>query len=285
MFLMTAEQIRGAATALSCCLLLMAMGGTVLAQNVSGTVTINNDKFEMKYGGATLAPDSFDKTKNQVRIVVADQPVPQELLADEGQLWDLKSKGYHGLEIQISLDKSNYSMIVISSTIPGTVSRSGTFDAKQLTVFTNTRVEGAMQTAPQDHGGVMLGFAIKFALDIVPPEAAPTPADAAAAAGKESVKAYLSLVEAIRTGNKQKILEMAPPDKRAQIDTPQFPEMLKFVQMMTPQDIKVLKAVEAGDKSTLTTRGMSEGKPQRGKVYLTRVNGKWLVASESWGAE
>jgi len=99
------------------------------------------------------------------------------------------------------------------------------------------------------------------------------------------VKAYLSLVEAIRSGNKQKILEMAPPEKRAMIDTPQFPEMLKMVQMMTPQKIQVLKAMETGDKSTLITRGTSEGKPQRGKIYLTRVNGKWLVASETWGSE
>src|SRR5579871_4499277 len=129
--------------------LMIAASGIGHAQNmVSGTVSINNDKFDMKYAAAALVPDSFDKTKLQARIVFADQPVPQDLVADEAQVWDLKSKGHHGLEIQIALDKSNYSVFVISRTIQGSVSRSGTFDGKQLSVFTDKRVEGAMQLAP-----------------------------------------------------------------------------------------------------------------------------------------
>jgi hypothetical protein len=282
---MSARLVHQGASVVTGCLLMMAAGGIVHAQMVSGTVSINNDKFKMKYGAAALVPDSFDKAKLQVRLVFADQPVPQDLIADEAQVWDLKSKSYHGLEIQIALDKSNYSVFVISSTIQGSVSRSGTFDGKQLSVFTDKRVEGAMQVAPEDHGGTMLGYSLKFALDIAPQEAAPTAADAAAATGKESVKAYLSLVDAIRSGNKQQILELAPPERRAMIDTPQFPEMLKMVQMMTPQKIQVLKATEIGDKSTLIARGISEGKAQRGKIYLIRANGKWLVTSETWGSE
>ena len=61
--------------------------------------------------------------------------------------------------------------------------------------------------------------------------------------------------------------------------------MLKLVQAMTPLDIKVLKATETGDRARLLARGSMEGKPQRGKIYLNRVNGKWIMAGETWGAE
>lgn len=74
---------------------------------------------------------------------------------------------------------------------------------------------------------------------------APTPADAAAATGKEPAKAYLAPV-AIRSGDKPKIMDLSPPDKRAMIDTPEFPQMLKMVQMMTHQNLQVLQVSEHG---------------------------------------
>lgn len=148
-------------------------------------------------------------------------------------------------------------------------------------MFTTKRVEGKLHADPDEH----MGYDIQFAANVTAPEAAPTAADAVAAAGKESTKSYLALVDAIRTGNKQKIMELCPPEKRAQIDTPDFPKMLQMVQMMTPTDIKVLKATETGDRATLVAKGMMDGKAQRGKIYLTRSNGKWVMSNETWGSE
>jgi hypothetical protein len=260
--------------------LILALAATAsAAQNTaSGTLTIGKDAFEMKYAAATL-------TKDGTRVVLADKPIPVDLLDDESQIWDLKTQGFHGLQIDIAQDKENYSLFVISATLQGTRSHSGTLDAKRLTVFTKQRVEGSFEAAPDEIGGTSVGYSVKFASDVIPPEAAPTPADAAAAAGKGSTAVYLALVAAIRSGDKQKIIDLAPPDKRAAIDTPQFPEILKMVQMMTPTDIKVLKATETGDHAKLIARGMDDGKPQRGKIYLNRVDGKWIMASESWGSE
>ena len=267
-------------------LLLLSLGGTVYAQSTaSGTLTIGKDKFEMKYSAAALVADSSGKTKTKTRIVLTDKPVPEDLLDDEGQIWDLKTRGYHGLQVDISQDKANYSLFAISATLEGSFTKSGTFDARRLTVFTNQRAEGSLEAAPEAHGGTAIGYSVKFATKVAPLEAAPTPADTAAVAGKESAKAYLALVEAIRSGNKQKIIELGPPDRRAVIDTPQFPEMLKLVQQMTPRNIRVLKATENGDHAKLLARGLAEGKPQRGKIYMDRVNGKWIMARESWGAE
>lgn len=75
--------------------LVFAAAGVAHGQGTaSGTLTIGKDKFEMKYSAAMLVPDSFEKTKSKTRIVVADKPVPADLLGDEGKLWDLKTRGF-----------------------------------------------------------------------------------------------------------------------------------------------------------------------------------------------
>ena len=193
-------------------LLLLSFAEALYAQTASGTLTIGKDQFEMKYAAAVLI-------KTGTRIVIADKPISADVLDDEAQIWDLKSHGYHGLQVDIDSDKQNYSLFAISSTFEGTFSRSGTFDASRLTVFTNQRVEGTLDSPPERVGENTVGYRVKFATAVTPPEPAPTTADQTAAAGKESTKAYLALVAAIRSGDKQKILELAPPDRRASIDT------------------------------------------------------------------
>ncbi len=45
---------------------------------------------------------------------------------------------------------------------------------------------------------------------------------------------------------------------------------------MQAKDIHVLKATEAGDTATLI------GKPQSGKIILTKTDAKWVMVSETW---
>jgi hypothetical protein len=266
---------------------LVTVTGSVHGQGTaSGFLTINNERFEVSSASAMIVPDPFNKNKLQVRIVLADKPIPPGILDDEAAVWDLKSKGIHGLEISISEDKSNYSLFVISSTLKGqSISLSGTFDAKQLSAFTKQRVQGAMEAKPDKIGETGFSYSVKFDTPIVAGEAPPTAADKTAAAGKESTKAYLEWVAAIRTGDKQKIMDMAPAEKRAMIDRPDFGKVLEMVQAMTPTKIEVLKATETGDQAKLIARGISDGNPQRGKIYLNRTNGKWILQTESWGSE
>lgn len=267
-------------------ILAIAAAGLADAQGkASGTLAIGKDTFDIHYAAATVAPDPFDKNKINTRIVLTDKPTPPDMLDDSAQIDDLKSKGYHGLLIEIAQDKSSFSASIISSTLEGSLSSSGTFDAGQLSVFTNKRVEGVLHADKEERAGVTLAYHIQFACDVMPPEAAPTPADEAAAKGKESTKAYLTLVAALRSGDKQTILGLAPPDQRAMFDTPQFPEMLKMAQAMMPQNIHVLKVTETGDRAKLLARGVMEGHAQRGKIYMTRLNGKWVLATETWSPE
>src|SRR5690349_10307337 len=115
---------------------LLAFVSTVTAlqaQTASGTLTIGKDQFEMKYAAAA-------QTKSGTRIVLADKPIPEDVLDDEAQIWDLKSRGYHGMQVDIDSDRKNYSLFVISSTLDGSVSMSGTFPSGWLVTVTGKRV-------------------------------------------------------------------------------------------------------------------------------------------------
>src|SRR5215510_8505204 len=65
------------------------------AQTASGTLTIGKEQFELKHAAATIV-------KGATRIVVADKPIPEDLLDDESQIWDLKTQGYHGFQLDIT---------------------------------------------------------------------------------------------------------------------------------------------------------------------------------------
>jgi Domain of unknown function (DUF4878) len=69
------------------------------------------------------------------------------------------------------------------------------------------------------------------------------------------------------------------------VDSPDFPKMLEMVQAMQAKDIHVLKATESGNTATLIVDGTQDGKPQRGKVILTKSDGRWNLVSESWKAK
>jgi hypothetical protein len=259
--------------------------GTLHAQGtVSGFVTINNDRFELNSVAAMLVPDSFDKTKTKVRtrMVLADKPVPQDVLDDQSQIWDLKTQGYHGLQIEFSEDRAYYSLLVISGTLHSSVSTSGTFDSKKLTISTGQRVAGALETKPDKVGEVTLSYSVKFDTRVASQDPAPTAADTVAAAGKESTQAYLALVAAIRAGDKQRMLDLSPPERRAAIDSPKFPEALRMIQSLTPQKIEILKATENGDRAKLIARGTSDDMTHLAKIYMNRVDGKWILITESW---
>ena len=70
------------------------------------------------------------------------------------------------------------------------------------------------------------------------------------------------------------------PAKAAHVDTPEFPQMIKFIQEMQPKKIEVLRAVEQGEDAELTLSG--NGGADTGTVKLKRINGAWLIMRESW---
>lgn len=262
--------------------------GRDTANDVSGTLTIQGQTFKLTHAHARLVVDDFDKSLTATMIIVTDRPIPEAARDDQMALFRLASEGkITGVKLEYREGGSNVSIVLMSSLLEGSVSlaRSGT--NVQPEVLTPTRVEGRAEIEERTIGSVTIALDVRFAVDVAPRivVAEPTDAEIAAAQTSSAAKMYLALNKAIHAGDKAGLLAAVEPDKRAMMDTPDFPEMLKAVQSMTPKNVKVLRAVETAEQAILTVSAVqSDGKVERGKITLTRgPNGQWYMAGEDWG--
>lgn len=273
------------------CLILGLLAATVLMaadNSVSGTLTIQGKSFPLRYIYAQQVPGAFDKTKAATLVVLTDQPVPVEARTDVGDLMDLYSSGkLNGIKLEYGEDGSSVSVILMSNLIQGSVSLSRSGSHITPRIFTPRRIEGEMSVKPDSVSSTHYSFDVKFAADIAPRliEPEPTPQETAAAQKAPSTLAYLALVKAIHAGDKAGIMAAVNPEARAMVDTPDFPEILKAVQAMTPKKVKILRAFEKDGLATLTATGVDpDGKTTRGKIRLKLdSSGKWYMLKESWG--
>lgn len=251
-----------------------------------GFVAFNQDRYELVSAAAMWVPDPLDTSgaKRSVRIVLADKPVPVDVLDDGNQISNLKKRGYHGLDVEISEDGKTFSVSAISAGLRTSLTISGTFDRATLSVFSRQRVKGVLATKPAQIGDVAFSYHVAFHVPVAPLEN-PTASDAVAAAAKESTRRYLAFLAAIRAGDKQQILALSRPDQRPALDTPDFTTRLRAMQAMTPQSVEVLKATESGERARLLVRATWNGQKGVGRIYLSRVEGNWFLDEESWTSQ
>ncbi len=112
------------------------------------------------------------------------------------------------------------------------MSQSRTFNPSTFTVLSEKRMEGTVKDDTELRSNKD-SYDVKFATDVAMPPA--EPAAASVAAQMASTKAYLKLVKAIQTGDKQTILALSPPDRRAVVDTPDFPKISRWYRRCRPR--------------------------------------------------
>lgn len=261
---------------------LMASGG-----NASGTLTIQGNNIELKHVYAQQLRGDAGGTGRPVQVVITDRPVPEEARNDTGAMMDLYGAGQlHGVKVEYTPDGSSVSIVFMSNLIDGSISFSQGGSDVRPKVFTATRIENTLDLSERKTGDTSIALKASFAADVAPyvEEPEPTPADAAAARNAPQTKVYLALLKAVHAGDKAGIMAHVDPERRAMVDTPEFPELLKMIQGMTPKQVKVLKLTESGDKSVLLVEAKNEeGGLMRGKITLTKGPGGWFVSRESWG--
>lgn len=260
------------------CAPMMASAGTA-----SGTLEVNGKVFHLKHAYGVSIEDWTDRSKAATLLIVSDKPVPEKILNERVSIFDLRDAGVNGLKFEFYSGGENYAMMIVGAGVEGSVSSSGTFDSSQFTKFEPTKIAGKVRDE-KSFGDTNLKYELNFESDVMPrtPKENPSAEDMKAAQNTESAKAYISFNEAVREGDLDAIRAGVVPERAEQMDTPQFKEMLGFVQSMMPSDIKVLTANETGDTAELAVTGKDDDVDKEGVVTLRRLNGKWLVEGESW---
>jgi hypothetical protein len=254
------------------------------AQTADGYIKIGSDRRELRYARAARVADDLDKSKQMLHLILSEAEIPSSALFDGGKLFEIRIAKANQV-VELNFRDEGVTWFLTGKEMPGTLSLNRSPNPFPYEV-SGDRVKGKVsaksEEASSSHTPYQIEVTYSAVLEKAPVAIAPTAADAGAAAKSPAAMAYLDFVSALRAGDKAKIMAGVLPAQRAQMDTPEFPKTLTFIQMMMPSNLKILRAVEKDGEATLTLSGVLEGSPQAGEAIMKLEGGKWLLRSESW---
>jgi hypothetical protein len=272
----------------------LAAGVAVLAPRAAaaegkaeGELTVNGKSTDVKYAYAFAGPGFFDKTKEDVTVIVSDVPLDAKALEDEFERIHMAEAGkLHAFEITFGADAKPISTSFrhngFTKASPSGLSSEDVFEKK---TFDGKTVEGRYKSAkPHEFFGSTYAFDVSFKADItrkakpVPPTAAET----AAAQKSPQAKVYTDFLNAVQKEDLGALRKLFTVEQAKNLDGPDAKQMVKMVKMMSATDIKVLKVVEKGDTADLTVSGKQDGNVQNGVVHMVKEGGAWKVQREEW---
>ena len=246
-----------------------------------GRLILNGKTYELNHVYARRSPDILDSKKMATYVLTSDGEISARDPVDNDAIRELSWSGKINA-VEIELTNGGISWCVLSSQIKLSLSGSRSPNPYALQM-TASRVRGIVKMEAPDTLGDTTFFhefpvnaAIESKVELRPP----TAADEAAAQSAVPAKAYLAYLVVLMKGDKAGLMKAVDPAKARVIDTPEFPEILKFIQSMQPKQVTVLRATESGDTAKLTVSG--NGGSETGTVKMEKINGAWLVMKESW---
>jgi Domain of unknown function (DUF4878) len=273
--------------------LILAAGVAAMASRAAaegkaeGKLTVNGKSTDVKYAYASAGPGFFDKTKEDVTVIVSDVPLEGKALEDEFERIHMADAGkLHAFEITFGADAKPISTSFrhngFTKASPSGLSSEDVFEKK---TFDGKIVEGHYKSAkPHEFFGNTYAFDVSFKADItrkakpVPPTAAET----AAAVKSPQAKVYADFLKAVQKEDLGAMRKLMTKDQAKNLDSPDAKKMVGLIKMMSATDIKVLKIVEKGDTADLTVSGKQDGKAQSGVVHMVKESGAWKVQQEEW---
>jgi len=252
-----------------------------------GTLTVNGKVTKLSYAYARAVKGFFDKTKEDVEVVLSDVPLEAKALEDQFERMHMADAGkLHAFEITIDAEGKPISTAFRDSGFkkasPSGLSSEDVFTKK---VFDGKTVEGRYKAAKtHEFFGETYSFDVSFkaeiahAAGIVPPTAAET----AAAQKSPQAKVYADFLKAVQKEDLGALRKLFTKEQAKHLDDPDAKKMVGLVKMMSATDIQILKVVDKGDTAELTVSGKQEGSVQNGVVHMVKEDGAWKVQQEEW---
>src|ERR1039457_1021526 len=189
---------------------ILAAGVSVLASRVAaaegkaeGTLTINGTTTNVKYAYASAGPGFFDKTKEDVTVIVSDVPLDAKALEDQFEGIHMADAGkLHAFEITIDGEGKPISTAFRHNGFKGP-SPSG---LSSEDVFTTQTLDGKtidgryMSAKPHEFFGNTYSFDVSFTADITrkAKPVPPTVSETAAAQKSPQAKVYTDFLKAVQ---------------------------------------------------------------------------------------
>jgi hypothetical protein len=267
---------------------LASPGARAADGKAEGTITVNGKTTKLSYAYARAVKGFFDKTKEDVVVVLTDVPLEGKALEDEFERIHMADAGkLHAFEITIDADGKPISTAFrdngFKKASPSGLSSEDVFTKK---VFDGKSVEGRYKSAkPHEFFGDTYAFDVSFKADVVhaPKVVPPTAAETAAAQKNPATKVYTEYLNAVQKEDLAALKKVFTKEQAKHLDEPDAKKMVGMVKMMSATNIKVLKVAEKGDTADLTVTGMQDGNVAHGVVHMVKEGGAWKVQQEEWG--
>lgn len=252
-----------------------------------GTLTVNGKTSKLAYAYATAAPGFFDKTKEDISVILSDAPLDEKGLEDQFERIHLADAGkLHAMEITFDASgkaiSTSFRHNGFKKASPSGVSSEDVFEKK---TFDGKSVEGRFRSAtPHEFFGETYAFDVSFKADIVrkAKPVPPTAAETSAALKTPQAKVYGDFLRAVQKEDLEALRKLFTKEQAKNLDSPDAKKMVGMVKMMSATEIRVLKVVEKGDTAELTVTGKQDGSVANGVVHMVKEGGAWKVQREEW---
>jgi hypothetical protein len=257
----------------------------------SGNISIDGKSMKLNYAYAMAQPNTFEKEKTDIAVLLTENPVPEEALKDVEDLRNVGLRLQGWLYFEINDQQKPITEVVDHPSLNGQqlqmsgITRSG-FVPRQ---FNNELISGSFKTEEAekvfDH---MYEVDVTFTAPVHKAKMPdPFPDEKTGKAlppdGGDPGKAYMNFVRAVHRKDLETIKKLAPsPDEGLKYTDEELRAGMEFMAALTPKDTKITKGFVEKDRAVLYVTGTLEKEKQYGTIEMIRKEGTWRVKEENW---
>ena len=266
---------------------LLAAAALPAQDRAEGTITVNGKTTRLAHAYARAVRGFFDKTKEDIEVILTDAPLEGKALADQFERMNLAKEGrLHAFEITINSEGTPISTSWQHNGFKGaTPSGLSSEDVFTKQVFDGQVAQGRYASAkPREFFGNSFSFDVAFraAVQRPPKPVVPTAAETAAALKSPQAKVYTAYLKAVQAEDLAALRNLFTQEQAKNLDDPDAKQMVKMIRMISATGIQILKLSETGDSAELTVAGKQDGNDARGIIHLAREGGGWKIRKEEW---
>jgi len=246
----------------------------------SGKLALGGKTAALTHVYAIAQPDTFDKTKENVLIVLSDAAVPNDSLWDDFPGLKLAAAGQlHAILVVLNADRSVKSASILHNAFPDTDSFYGLpFPNVELKTFDGKHVAGTLSSGK----GVQLekknfDFSATFNAPVLH-RPAPT-ATGAAAAQTAPAKVVLAFLKALSAGDKTRMRKLLTADYGKPLDGPQGQNIVNAWKASRSKPITEVGTVEIHGQTASVVMVDKEHPENPPKFTLALEGGEWKIDS------
>jgi len=265
--------------------------GEMTPGTASGSISIDGTNMKLNYAYAVAQPNTFEKDKTDIAVLLTEKPVPDEAFKDVEDLRDVGVRQHGWVYFEIN-DKQKPITEVADHPSLGSeqlqmsgITRSD-FVQKE---FNKERIAGSFKTKAAekvlDH---IYEVDVTFNAPILQakmPEPLPDAKTGKALPpdGGDPGKAYLNFVRAVHRKDLETIRKLAPlPEEGIKYTDEELKGAMEFMAALTPKNPRITKGFVERDRAVLYVTGTLEKEKQYGTVEMIKKEGSWRVKKESW---